>query len=157
MAEAISGKIDDARVGSHARVFCCGPPAWPWYRRPMRTASRHGFTLLEVALAVVLLTVGVGALMGAAVLTVRTTIRGRQTARVTYAAASQLELLREIATTRPAYCGGLLDGVDSSADGTSWRWQVRPAGDLREVAVTASVPVPGGRLTDSLVASIWCR
>lgn len=122
-----------------------------------RSDSRRGFTLLEVALAVILLTAGVGALMGTAVLTVRTTIRGRQAARASYASASQLELLRDIATTRPAYCGGLLDGVDSSPDGTRWRWQVRPADDLREVTVTASVPVPGGRLTDSLVASIWCR
>ncbi len=122
-----------------------------------RSDLRLGFTLLEVALAVLLLTAGVGALMGTAVLTVRTTIRGRQAMRASYASASQIELLRDIAATRPAYCGGLLDGVDSSADGTRWKWQVRSAGDLREVTLTASVPVPGGRLTDSLAASIWCR
>ena len=121
-----------------------------------RSDLRLGFTLLEVALAVLLLTAGVGALMGTAVLTVRATVQGRQSARASNATTSQLELLRGIATTRPAYCAGLSEGVDSSADGTRWQWWIRPAGDLREVVVTASVPTPGGRLTDSAVASIWC-
>jgi hypothetical protein len=107
-------------------------------------------------LAVVILTAGVGALIGTAALTVRLTVRGRQTTRAIQAATSQLEALRGLAAAGPAYCGGLSDGGDSSADGTRWRWRVRPVGALREAAIAVSVPAPGGPITDSMVASVWC-
>ncbi len=122
----------------------------------MPTARAAGFTLLEVMLASILLTAGIGALLGTAMLTIRMTVQGRQATRAQQAVTSQLEVLRGTAATAPAYCGGLAGGADSSGDGTVWRWRIDPAGALREASVIVSVPVPGGRSTDTLSASLWC-
>jgi type II secretory pathway component PulJ len=122
----------------------------------MRTDNRQGFTLLEVLISCLLLTAGIGALLGTAVLTTRMVHRGRQSTRVQDAAASQLEALRDRAAAAPSHCGGLVDGADSSAGGVVRSWWITSAGPLRKVRVAAAVPVPGGRATDTLTASLWC-
>ncbi|MEZ4411600.1 MAG: hypothetical protein R2910_01275 [Gemmatimonadales bacterium] len=122
----------------------------------MRTIGRQGFTLLEVLVSSLLLTTGIGALLGTAALTVRMVHRGRQSMRTLEAATAQLEALRAQAATGSAACRALLDGVDSSVDGTARRWTITSAGGLQEVSIEVSVPVPGGRATDTLAASLWC-
>jgi len=122
----------------------------------MRTAGRQGFTLLEVMVASLLVTVGIGALLGTMSVTVRVLVRARQSTRAVEAAVSQLEALRAQAASAPAYCGGLADGADSSRAGTVRRWRIEPGGLLRTVSVVVSVPVPGGRAIDTLAALLWC-
>jgi type II secretory pathway component PulJ len=122
----------------------------------MRTDTRPGFTLLEVLISCLLLTAGIGALLGTALRTTRMVHRGRQSTRALDAADSQLEALRDRAAVPPAYCGGLVDGADSSADGLVRRWRITSAGSLRQVLVEVAVPVSGGRATDTLTASLWC-
>ena len=149
-------RYDRARMGTQARVFRCGRPQGGSYSRRMRTDRRQGFALLEVLISCLLLTTGIGALLGTAVLTTRMVHRGRQSTRALEAAGSQLEALRDRAAAAPAYCGGLVDGVDSSADGVVRSWTITSAGALEEVSIEVSVPVPGGRATDTLTASLWC-
>jgi prepilin-type N-terminal cleavage/methylation domain-containing protein len=122
----------------------------------MHPTGRQGFTLLEVMVASMLVTVGVGALLGTTALTIRMVVRGRQAARQRAAGIAQLETLRAQAASAPDYCGGLVDGADSSGDGTARRWRIEPAGALQEASVVVSVPVPGGRATDTLTALLWC-
>ena len=122
----------------------------------MRTIGRRGFTLLEVLVASILLTTGIGALVGTAALTIRMVHRGRQSTRALEAAVSQLEALRDQAAAAPASCSGLVDGVDSSGGGVVRSWKITSAGALQQVWVEVSVPVPGGRATDTLTASLWC-
>lgn len=107
-------------------------------------------------LASLLLTAGVGALLGTAGLTIRMVVRGRQAARATQAATTQVEVLRGVAATPPAGCAGLSNGADSSADGMVRRWRIRSAGGLWEVTVVVSTPVAGGQFTDSLITSFRC-
>lgn len=125
----------------------------------MRSApcSRAGFTLVEVMLASILLSSGVGAVLGTAALTIRMVHQGRQVTRAHQVASAELERLRGLASEAPALCGALPDGADSSSDGTAWQWRVSASGELREVVVTVSVPMPGGVRTDSLLGTIRCR
>ena len=122
----------------------------------MHPTGRQGFTLLEVMVASMVVTVGVGALLGTTALTIRMVVRGRQSARQLEAGTAQLETLRAQAASAPADCSGLLEGADSSGDGTVRRWRIEPAGALQEASVVVSVPVPGGRATDTLTALLWC-
>lgn len=122
----------------------------------MQTTSRQGFTLLEVMVASMLVTVGAGALLGTTALTIRMVVRGRQVVRQREAGIAQLETLRAQAASAPASCGGFAEGADSSGDGTVRRWRIEPAGALQEASVVVSVPVPGGRATDTLTALLWC-
>lgn len=122
----------------------------------MRTRCRQGFTLLEVLISSILLTTGIGALVGTAALTIRMVHRGRQSTRALEGAASQLEALRARAATGSAACRALVDGVDSAGDGVVRRWSIRSAGALQEVSIEVAVPIPGGRATDTLTASLWC-
>ncbi len=69
---------------------------------------------------------------------------------------AQLESMRAEAARAPTYCGGLSGGADSAGDGTVWHWAVASVGALQEASVVVSVPVPGGRDTDTLRASLWC-
>ena len=156
MAEAISGNLDHARMGTPVRVFRCSPANRARYSPRMCTDGRQGFTLLEVLIASILLTTGIGALLGTAALTTRMVHRGRQSTRALNAAGSRLEALRDRAAAAPAYCGGLVDGVDTSANGVVQSWRITASGALRQVWIEVSVPVPGGRATDTLLASLWC-
>jgi len=123
---------------------------------PPLPTTQAGFTLVEVMLAALLLSVGVGAFLGTAVLTIRMVVRGRQLTRTAQAASGQLESLRATAASPPAYCAGLSDGSDSSADGTVRRWWVLPVAGRSEILVAVSAPVPGGWLTDSMTTSLRC-
>lgn len=123
---------------------------------PSAVYCATGFTLLEVMVATILITAGIGALIGTATRAVRMVVRGRQSTRAFQAAISQIEALRGRAATGPSYCGGLVDGADSSGDGTAWSWRIESAGALLEASVVVSVPLAGGRKTDTLRASLWC-
>lgn len=126
------------------------------WRASTISIQRSGFTLLEVMLASFLLTAGVGALLGTAVLTGRMVVRGRQAARLTQVGSAHLEGLRSAAATSPMNCAALSDGADSSTDGTAWQWRVESVGNLAKISVVVSVPVPGGRRSDSLDTALRC-
>lgn len=106
--------------------------------------------------ALILLTAGVGSLLGTAVLTTRLVIRGRQAGRVAQVSSGQIEILRGQALGPPTTCAVPVRGVDSLPDGTSWQWQVEAAGVLRQASVVVTAPVPGGRATDTLTTAFWC-
>ncbi len=118
--------------------------------------GRAGFTLLEVLLSLLLLSVGVGALLGTSVHSTRMVIRGRQATRAVWAGSAQLEMLRAAASRPPAYCAALADGADTTSSGIALRWRIRPLGGLREATVTVLTAVPGGYREDSLSTVIPC-
>lgn len=122
----------------------------------MHHVDRRGFTLLEVIVASLLLTAGIGALLGTMATTLRTVVRARQAARRLEAGVAQVEALRSQAALGPADCGGLAAGVDSLGNGTALHWSVATTGVVREVLVEVSAPVPSGRAVDTLHASLWC-
>jgi prepilin-type N-terminal cleavage/methylation domain-containing protein len=130
------------------------PPANLCAAAPVRPPT--GFTLIEVVLASLLLSVGVVAILGTAVHTTRMVVRGRQSTRGVQAASAQLELLRATAATPPSFCAGLSDGSDSSDNGLTRRWSIRSAGQLSELSVVVTSPIAGGRATDSLTTSLRC-
>ena len=121
---------------------------------PTCKVSRAGFTLVEIEIAVLLLGVGVGALLGTAALNVRVVGRARQTTRATLGAEARMESLRAVASA--SRCAGDTAGRDTTPEGTVLRWAVGGAGPRRELTVIASYVVAGGRREDSLASALWC-
>jgi prepilin-type N-terminal cleavage/methylation domain-containing protein len=119
----------------------------------------RGFALVEVILAIVLLTVGVMALVGSSAMATRMIGRGGRATEVAHVAGSRAEVLRRVAAGTTPRCGGLADGTAGWPGGVVERWMVLgAAGDpARDVRLTLDYRVPGGNRTDTFTLSLDCR
>jgi prepilin-type N-terminal cleavage/methylation domain-containing protein len=126
----------------------------------MRHRSTRGFTIVELLVAIVILTIGVLAIGSGAMYSTRNLHRSRlATVAATQAAGKMDELLAHAAATVPA-CGDP-DFASSTAPVTvsqvTLSWSVPVNGVLRTVRVFARYRMAGtGLRTDTLVASIAC-
>ena len=115
----------------------------------------RGLTLVEVLIAVVVLTVGVLAAASTGALITRALTEGRRTTAVALAAASRIETLRRVAQSTSPRCAGLAGG--SAVQG--WileRWSVTPSNRVRLVVATISYRLPRSFRTDSITTIIAC-
>jgi prepilin-type N-terminal cleavage/methylation domain-containing protein len=123
------------------------------------TKSTAGFTIVEVLVAVVVLSVGVIALMGSSALTTRMIGQGRRTTMAMEVATRRLETLRAFATTTnpPCTAGGFASGGPVTANGVTETWIVPGAGTSRAVSAIVTYPRAGGTDTDTLQTVLRCR
>lgn len=121
----------------------------------MHTSDRRGFTLLEVVVAALLLTVGIGAVLGSTVLTTRMVVRGRQASSALQEASARLERIRAEAA-HAGSCAAITDGADSMGHGVTSTWRIRTGADGHVAAVETAAPVSGATLVDSLVTVLPC-
>lgn len=120
--------------------------------------SSTGLTLVEVMVAVVILGVGISALAGSFALVTRMIGRGRVQSRAALLAASRMEQLRLAAGSTAPRCISVAfaDGGPLSTQSVTERWELGPAGAVRQVRVIVSYPVPGGAHVDTLETRIDC-
>jgi prepilin-type N-terminal cleavage/methylation domain-containing protein len=119
-------------------------------RAPMpRLRSRAGFTLAELIVSVVIITVGVLSLAGSSVGVVRQMRSGNQSTLAATVAQSRLEKIR----SRP--CAGLSSG-DSVTRGMSEKWVVSTPSASRMTAVAETVTYsPRNGVTKQLALVGW--
>jgi prepilin-type N-terminal cleavage/methylation domain-containing protein len=120
--------------------------------------SASGFTLVEVLVAIVILTVGLIALAGSSAMTTRMIGRGKVETRVAQAASQRLELLRLAAysTTPRCTAGSFATGGPVTANGLTESWTVPAAGKVRNVQVNITYRIPRGTRTASVQTRIEC-
>ena len=125
----------------------------------MKSNSKAGFTIVEVLVAIVVLSIGVIALMGSTALTTRMIGQGRRTTMAMEVASRRLETLRMIANaTTPACTGGAFaSGGPITTDGVTETWVVPGAGTSRAVSAIVTYARAGGTYTDTLQTVIWCE
>lgn len=112
--------------------------------------SRRAFTLVEIVVAIMLLSVGVLALAGTAVLVLRLIGAGGTHAVAAATAESRFEILR--ATP----CAALASG-SSVARGVQEQWSVGPAGTrLFDVSDSLSYATAFGAHTQEFRSLVWC-
>jgi Tfp pilus assembly protein PilV len=114
-----------------------------------RGAVRSGLTVVEVLVAVVVLTVGVIALASTAALVVRQIGTSARLATAVYLAQSRLERLAGALS-----CGALAPGSASSA-GFAEEWTVGAGTSV--VPVTVTVRIPPGPRSVTIASSVLCR
>jgi prepilin-type N-terminal cleavage/methylation domain-containing protein len=130
----------------------------PRVARPPAPAT-HGFTLPEVMLAIVVLTVGVMALVGSSAMATRMIGRGGRATTVASLARSRAADLRRVAAATAPRCSRLADGSAVSTDAVTERWTVLgAAGDAaRDIRLTLAYRAPTGARTDTVMLSLDCR
>jgi prepilin-type N-terminal cleavage/methylation domain-containing protein len=120
----------------------------------------RGFTLIEVLVAIVLLTVGVMALVGSSAMVSRMIGRGRGSTVAVQVATARLERLRRVAFATSPRCTSPQFASDSTTtSGISERWIVDPAvgsGLSRRVSVILAYRDPRGQVRDTLRTVVLC-
>jgi prepilin-type N-terminal cleavage/methylation domain-containing protein len=116
--------------------------------------ERAGFTLVELMVAVLVLTVGLLGLLGAAASTIRVVGEGDRTVAAAYHAASRIDRLSALG------CDNASNGADTVETIYSIAWTV--AGDaasrVRPVMLTVQYPGTKGQVrADTFEAGIPCR
>ena len=127
--------------------------------RDVNAPSSRGFTLVEVMLAILVLSVGVLALVGSSAMATRMIGRGARLTEVANQVRSRAEALRREAAATTPRCGRLADGSAGSPGPVLERWTVLgAAGDAaQDVRLTLDYRVPGGSRTDTVTLTLDCR
>jgi prepilin-type N-terminal cleavage/methylation domain-containing protein len=118
--------------------------------------SRSGFTLIEVLIAVTLLSVGVVAMAGTAGMVNRMVGRGKVDTRAAQLATLKLDSLRAFAYGATPRCTGLANGGPDSIDNVSLSWTVTVTPTGRTLFVSASYATTQGTHIEGLTTYIEC-
>ncbi len=124
----------------------------------MRVSHSRGFTVVEVVIAVIVLTVGILALAGSATLAVRMIGSGEQGTRVGFTAAARIERLRQAAFSTTPPCSAAEWGSDSAgSNGITEHWNILAgAGAARRAMVVLRSRRPGGTSSDTVLLGVLC-
>lgn len=126
----------------------------------MNRRSEQGFTIIEIMLAVIVLSVGVMALVGSSALATRMIGRGNMSSRVTQVANARAELLRAYAAqTSPGCTNANVASGNAVTSGVTEAWVLGGnAGDAtRPVTMTFTYQVPRGTRSDVMVITLYCK
>lgn len=125
----------------------------------MSVRSERGFTIAEVLVAVVMLTVGVMALVGSSAMVTRMVGRGRNDTMAGQAATARIEWLRQMAASGASPCSSASWASDSLTNGNiREKWQILDAsGFSRRVLLTLRYNVAGRVKVDSVRTTILCK
>ncbi len=123
------------------------------------TKNNAGFTIVEVLVAVIVLSVGVIALMGSTAMTTRMIGQGRRTTMAMEVATRRLETLRAMANTTNPACtaGAFASGGPVTSGGVTETWIVPGAGSSRSIHAIVTYMRAGGTYTDTLQTVIRCE
>ena len=128
----------------------------------MSSPREKGFTIVEVVVAVLLLTTGVMALVGSSAMVTRMIGRGRESTLVGQVATSRAERLRQVATSTAAPCTAAAFKTDSAAavGGIAEKWELLPptgTGVTRTFRMTFTYRAPRGSRTDTMLTTVLCK
>jgi prepilin-type N-terminal cleavage/methylation domain-containing protein len=120
--------------------------------------SASGFTIVEVLVAIVILSIGLIALVGSSAMVTRMIGRGKVETRVAQAASQRIEMLRLAAYSTSPRCtaGTFANGGPVTSNGLTEAWTVPVAGRVRNVRVLVTYRTVRGTRTDSLQTRIEC-
>jgi prepilin-type N-terminal cleavage/methylation domain-containing protein len=126
----------------------------------MNIHRRRGFTMVEVMVALVLLTVGVMALVGSSAMVSRMIGKGRGSTIAVQVATARLERLRRVAASTVPRCASpeFANGSATTA-GVAERWVVSPLegpGLSRRVSVILTYRDARGPVRDTLHTVLLC-
>jgi prepilin-type N-terminal cleavage/methylation domain-containing protein len=120
--------------------------------------SASGFTIVEVLVAIVVLSIGLIALAGSSAMVTRMIGRGKVETRVAQAASRRIETLRLAAYSTSPRCtaGAFANGGPVTTNGLTESWTVPTTGKVRAVQVNVTYRTVRGPRTASLQTRIEC-
>lgn len=121
------------------------------------TSNSRGFSIVEVLVAIIILTIGLLALAQSSGAVTTMIGRGKQDTRAAALAQTQLETLRQQAAAATPKCTGLAGGSRTeAATGSVITWTVAGTGDSREVTVAVNYRISRGTRTETVRAILGC-
>ena len=122
-------------------------------------SSKQGFTLAEVLVAVMILSVGLLAIAASSGTVYRMLGHGKLSTEVAHIASTRMELLRREANRTTPRCtsAGFASGVDTPETNVIETWTVTGTGLSRDVIVVITTPAGHGPANDSIFSSLDCR
>ena len=120
--------------------------------------NERGFSIVEVLVAIIILTVGLLALAQSSGAVTSMIGRGKQDTRAAALAQTQLEVLRQQAAAATPKCNGLAGGTRTEAGtGSVITWTVTtPNANSRAVQVTVNYRISRGTRTETIRAILGC-
>lgn len=124
-----------------------------------KRSDQAGFTIVEVLLAVIMLTVGVLALASSSASTTRMMSFGQKKTDATAIAQSVLDSLRYRAAATSPKCTALASGSQNTSPklGFTTSWTVATSGDQRNISVGVTYSVGPNTKTETVTSSFFCR
>lgn len=121
--------------------------------------STKGFTLAEVLVAVMILSVGLLAIAASSGSVYRMLGHGKTSTEVAHIVSTRMELLRRIANSTTPKCGSasLTSGIDTVATNIIEQWTVSGVGGSRDVVIVVTTPAGHGPANDTILGMIDCR
>jgi type IV pilus assembly protein PilV len=125
----------------------------------MRQSARSGFTIVEVLVAIVMLTIGVLALASSSGSITRMMYFGQLKTDASALAQSVLDSMRYTAYETTPTCTALTSGAVAGVHkrGFTASTLVTTSGDLRDIVVTVNYRVGPQVKTETVSSSIYCR
>lgn len=118
--------------------------------------NEKGFTLVEVLVAVVILSIGLLAVAAGSALTFKMLGAGKRTSRVSAVMVQQMETLRRQANSTDPRCTSVANGTGTPLPGYSAAWTVTTVGTTRQVRLIVTYPTSGGSDVDTLFGVLEC-
>lgn len=120
--------------------------------------SRDGFTIVEVLVALIILTTGLLAVAAGSGSVFRMLGSGRRSSAAAAVAQNRLEAIRRVANRTDPRCtdGALVSGTATQASGISERWLIAGSGNSRTITEIVVAPTNRGTTTDTIFATLEC-
>lgn len=126
----------------------------------MSRAGERGFTLPEVIIAIVLLTVGVMALAGTSAMVTRMVGRGGRTTQVGQVMATRAEWLRRVASTTTPCTSTDFKSDSATTSQVKEKWELLAAagtGSARTFRMSFSYRNPRQIVADTFLLTLLCK
>lgn len=118
--------------------------------------ARGGFTIVEVLVAIMILTTGLLAVAAGSGSVFRMLGSGRRSSLSAGVAQARLETLRRDANRTSPRCTALASGTATQPGGITESWLVTASGDTRTLREIVTAPTSRGTTTDTVFAIIEC-
>lgn len=118
-------------------------------------SNSRGFTLIEIIIAIVILSVGVLAMVGTAGLVSRMIGQGKRNTRAGAVAMQRMEILRQTAVSTTPHCTALAAGTATS-NAITETWTVTGTGRSRRVRIIVRYPTTRGTRPDTVNTVVLC-
>lgn len=121
------------------------------------SGRERGFSIVEVLVAIVILTIGLLALAQSSGAVTTMIARGKQDTQAAAAAQQVLEQLRQEAAAATPKCQGLAGGTRAGPQpGMTLNWAVSGTDDTRDVVVTVTYRIGRGTRPETIRAVLGC-